>query len=466
VNELKSGFGRAALAEPAGPRHDDAGGRVGGGVCGRAGPRDTRPVLRPVASAEMKTLKPSELRNWVLTSMLWAGLSAACGQPPAASQPAHDEGQWLRNVRQLTTREMGLDRAGEAYFSADGRQICFQAYPTGKEEYQIYVMNVDGSGLQRVSTGVGATTCSYFHPSGAKLIFASNHEDLRPATRPEEMEAMRPRGDSRPAMTQPAPGSQPAGGGHPGGHPGGEAGGGHPGGHPGGDAAGQGGSPGHGGGSGPSYAWKYFPGMEIYEYTLATGKLRALTKSEGYDAEGSYSPDGQQIVFSSFRDGDQEIYIMDVDGQNPRRITHAKGGDGGPFFSPDGRRIVYRSDRNGSGNLQIFVNNTAGTAEKAITGNDDFNWCPFWHPSGKWLIFTHADFRGRPNFDLYILRDDGSVRHRVTSSPDFDGLPVFSPDGKYLMWTSKRNGIDAPQIFIAEFLGLTPAGELTFKPTD
>ena len=68
--------------------------------------------------------------------------------------------------------------------------------------------------------------------------------------------------------------------------------------------------------------------MDIFEYTLATGKLRQLSDCDGYDAECAYSPDGKHIVFSSFRDYDQEIYICDADGGNPRRITYAKGADG------------------------------------------------------------------------------------------------------------------------------------------
>ena len=107
--------------------------------------------------------------------------------------------------------------------------------------------------------------------------------------------------------------------------------------------------------------------MDIFTADLDGKNLVRLTDTPGYDAEGSYSADGSQIVFTSFRDGDAEIYIMDADGKNPRRITHAKGYDGGPFFSPDGKRIIYRSDRKGNDLLQIYVNNTEGTAERALT---------------------------------------------------------------------------------------------------
>lgn len=384
-------------------------------------------------------------QSWRTTGLYtgWLMISLVAAVRGQDSQPAHDESRWFRNVRQLTFAEMGLARSGEAYFSPDCKRISFQAYPTGKEDYQIYVMNLDGTGLKMVSTGIGATTCSFFHPSGKKLLFASNHEDLREPVAPTEFEALRPRGGERPKGADQGDRSAREGAQAT-------------------SRPGDGSHAGHGGQ--PSHVWKYYPGMELYEYTFATGSLKRLTNHDSYDAECAYAPDGEHIVFCSLRDGHPVIYICDADGQNPRRVTHNDGRDGGPFFSPDGQRLVYRSDRIGEGNMQVFVNNVAGTAEKALTPADTFHWCPFWHPSGKWIIFTHANFRQDANFDLYLLRDDGSEMHRVTSDPAFDGLPTFSPDGRYLMWTSTRNGVSAPQIFIAEFTGLTPEGELRVQP--
>lgn len=321
------------------------------------------------------------------------------------------EPRFFRNVRQLTRDEMGFTRAGEAYFSADGKRVCFQAYPKGSDAYQIYVMDLDGKEATMVSTGKGATTCSFFSPDGSRLIFASNHLDPRPVG---------PGAESRPS-----------------------------------------------GGGGRSYAWSFYPGMDIFTYSFADRSLKPLIQADGYDAECSFSPDGKLIVFSSMRDGDQEIYIADSSGRNPRRITSAKGYDGGPFFSPDGKRIVYRSDRNGDGNLQIYVNSIAGDDEHRITHDDGvLHWCPYWHPSGKWLIYTRADHGTeaapkRPNYDLYLLRDDGSQEIRVTDDETFDGLPVFSNDGELLMWTTRRNGVSSPHIFFADFTGLSPAGELS-----
>ena len=77
--------------------------------------------------------------------------------------------------------------------------------------------------------------------------------------------------------------------------------------------------------SGASYRWDFDPYMDIFKADPDGSNLVRLTDTPGYDAEGSYSPDGKQIVFTSFRDGDAEIYIMDADGKNVRADHHVQG---------------------------------------------------------------------------------------------------------------------------------------------
>ncbi|MBI5864539.1 MAG: PD40 domain-containing protein [Planctomycetes bacterium] len=323
----------------------------------------------------------------------------------------------MKNIRQLTNSNMGFEKAGEAYFSFDAKRIAFQAVPTGKTEYQIYVMNLDGAAPELVSTGDGATTCAYFQPDGKRMLFASNHLDQTPVKVPDDIKAAAEKAGAR------------------------------------------------------NYQWSFFPGMDIFVYAFDTKKLERLIDWPGYDAEASWSADGRKLVFTSMRDGDQEIYVSDADGKNAKRITKSAGYDGGPFFSPDGKRVIYRSDRFQNGNLQIYVNNLEGSDERALTADKDvLHWCPFWHPSGKWVIFTRATHgAGRPNYDLYLLpvpdekvdpAENEARAIRVTTDPLFDGLPVFSPDGRRMMWTSKRGDLSGAQIFIADFAGLSAAGKI------
>lgn len=331
---------------------------------------------------------------------------AGSGLPP--EEVARLEARHLRDIRQVTT---GLARAGEGYFSPDGASIIFQAVPhvaptifhrpkPDEEGYQIFLGHLsEETPARMVSTGKGRCTCPYFHPNGRSILFASTH--LNPGT-----EAEPPRG---PAYSRTA-----------------------------------------------RYRWEFPESMDIFAADLDGRNLVRLTDTPGYDAEGSYSPDGSKIVFTSFRDGDGEIYIMDADGHNPRRITHARGYDGGPFFSPDGKRIVYRSDRKGNDLLQLYVNNTDGTAERSLTNNEFVNWGPYWYPDGRHIIYATSK-HGHTNYELYLMDVDSGRDERITYHEGFDGLPVFSPDGKRLMWTSSGRTADRKsQLFIADF-NLEPA---------
>lgn len=313
----------------------------------------------------------------------------------ASLPPFGDEAGFISNIVQLTSQDMGFVKAGEAYFSPDMKSIIFQATPKGESEYQIYTMDLASGDLQMVSTGKGACTCAFYHPSGEKIIFASTH------LAPDQEE---PENDDG------------------------------------------------------NYAWTFHQNMDIFEADPDGSNLKRLTDAPGYDAEGSYSANGEHIVFTSNRDGDLEIYAMNADGTNQRRLTDGKGYDGGPFYSPSGDSILYRGDRRNDGkqNLQLRTVQADGSNDRAITDNDVFNWCPYWHPSSNALIFTQTDHaayaRGeRPNYDLFMTTPAGADFVRITFEPAFDGLPVFSPDGKKLMWTSMRGGLDEAQIFLADF---------------
>jgi Tol biopolymer transport system component len=327
--------------------------------------------------------------------------------PPQSAEDAALEGRYLKNIRQVTT---GFPRAGEGYFSPDGKSIVFQAYPPvnptvfftpapNQESYQIYAAELAPNATPRlISTGKGQCTCAYFHPDGQSLIFASSHLD-------PNIDVPRPGPPRGPAYSR-----------------------------------------------SERYKWEFPEWMEIFRSDLDGQNLVRLTDAPGYDAEGSYSPDGRAIVFTSFRDGNAEIYIMNAHGTSPRRITNAPGYDGGPFFSPDGKRIVYRSDRNDNDLLQLFVNNTEGTAERQLTDNEFVNWGPFWHPDSRHIVYATSK-HGHTNYEIYLMDVDTGAQVRLTHHEGFDGLPVFSPDGTKLMWTSSGRPADRKsQLFIADFV--------------
>ena len=201
-----------------------------------------------------------------------------------------------------------------------------------------------------------------------------------------------------------------------------------------------------------------------------SGEQKRLTQARGYDAEASYSPDGQWIVFSSIRDAYNrtldatekaqlevdpsyfsEIYLMRADGSEQTRLTQVAGYDGGPFFFPDGSRIIWRRFTEDGLIADIWSMEPGGGDQRKITDFGSMSWAPYVHPSGRYLFFA-SNKLGFSNFEIFIVDVEGSkVPVRVTYTDGFDGLPVPSPDGSQLAWTSSRHRGEGAQIYIANW---------------
>jgi Tol biopolymer transport system component len=346
-----------------------------------------------------------QVRATMLSLAVLLLATAATAQEPEVSQL---ESKFLFHVRQVTE---GFAKAGEGYFSPDGKTIIYQAVPLEYPFYQIYKQPLSGGEPKLVSTGRGRTTCAYFSPDGKRILFASSHLDPM-LDKTEEQEIRQQAEDKKAGVRR-------------------------------------------------RYSWDFDPYMDIFEARPNGEIVRRLTEADGYDAEGAWSPDGRKIAFCSDRDGDPDIYIMDSDGSNVRQLTNVPGYDGGPFISPDNQWIVFRSDRKKESYLQIYVIGVDGKNEQPLTDNEGVNWGPYWHPTEPYIIWSGADHsnpNARPNYDLWMKRyevKDGkfttSEPIRVTDSASADVLPVFSPDGKQLMWTSTRTRDRESQLFIGDF---------------
>jgi Tol biopolymer transport system component len=296
----------------------------------------------------------------------------------------------------------------EAYFSHDGKRIIFQSTRDGRSCDQQYVMNVDGSNVRRISTGAGKTTCGYFFVGDQRIFFASTHA----------------------VDTACPPHPDPSKG----------------------------------------YVWRLDP-YDIYTANPDGSNLKRLTSNGVYTAEGTLSPDGKTIVFTSLKDGDLDIYTMGTDGSNVRRLTMAPGYDGGAFFSPDGKHIVYRAWHPSDtaltnyrellrqrlvrpNRMEIWIMDTDGSNQHQITNLGGANFAPYYTPDGRRIIFS-SNYKNphSRNFDLYLINTDGTGLEQVTDHPEFDGFPMFSPDGKRLLWAANRSGasLDELNIYIADW---------------
>ena len=328
-----------------------------------------------------------------------------------------EEMKYLKNIKQLT---FGGNNA-EAYWSFDDSKLVFQSdyAKWGNSCDQMFSLDWRKDDLStnipaRLSTGLGRTTCAYFLPGDKTIVYASTHL-VDPACPPVPER----RADGK-------------------------------------------------------YVWPIYDSFDIFTADMQGNILSQLTNNPGYDAEATVSPKGDKIVFTSMRTGDLELFTMNIDGTDVKQITTELGYDGGAFFSPDGTKLVWRASRPQTPeaikeyqdllkeglvkptDMELYVANVDGTDIQKITSLGKANWAPFFHPSGKKLIFAsnHLTERGYP-FNLFMINLDGTGLTRITHDGTFDAFPVFSNNGKYLVFASNRNngGTRDTNLFVAEWIG-------------
>ena len=390
--------------------------------------------------------KPSMLIA-VVTCVCLSGRNASVSMSAQSTQPlksghgdAPEPVHWreaesgiLANHVQLTFPDRFV-KAGEAYFSPDDSRIIFQAIEVpadghdADEIYAMFVADLDRDwrgrithleGITRISPPGSANTCGWFHPLDENIvIFATT---IVPPT------------ESSP------PGYQRASG---------------------------------------RYRWMFPPEMQIVQCDLrkadgTAATLQPLVYDRGaYVAECSLTGDGRHLLFCSLESNGGDLFTLDRVTGSVNRIVEAEGYDGGPFFSPDQKRICYRSDRKGNHLLQLFVSDLAFNEDGSIIGvereyqltdDENVNWCPFWHPGGRYLVYSTSRM-GHHNYEIFLIDADpgdlpgstGTIRYgagvrQVTHAAGSDVLPAFNSDGSQMIWSSRRGEAGAVQLWLADF---------------
>lgn len=171
--------------------------------------------------------------------------------------------------------------------------------------------------------------------------------------------------------------------------------------------------------------------------------LQQLTDSPERDIEPDWSPDGEQIVFSSGRDDPRhtQLYIMNADGSNQHRLMDFIEADQvGARWSPDGQWIVFYSNMPTDGMpwLQIYKVRSDGSELVKLSDTPSNDFMPDWSPDGSRLVFVSERDGNR---ELYVMDADGSNQIRLTNNIADDMRPRWSPDGKTILFESNRDGL-------------------------
>lgn len=174
---------------------------------------------------------------------------------------------------------------------------------------------------------------------------------------------------------------------------------------------------------------------EIYSMNVDGTEQINLTKNPADDLLGGWSPDGANIVFVSERTGELDIFIMNPDGSGLKNLTNNPAIDTSPAWSPDGRLIAFISDRDG--HEEIYVMNADGSQQTRLTNEPNLKVEPAWSPDGQYIAFTYNDFNNY-NFDVCVVNLQSREIERLTEDSYADGSPIWSPDGSFIYFNTQR----------------------------
>jgi TolB protein len=175
----------------------------------------------------------------------------------------------------------------------------------------------------------------------------------------------------------------------------------------------------------------------LFLFELYSGKEIKFTppRGGGRYLSGKFSPDGQSIVATLESGGNTNLYLLDRSGNVIRRLTNDPGIEVSPTWSPDGRQVVFVSDRSGS--PQLYILDVSGGNPRRLTYSGNYNTSPEWSPKGDRIVYTG---RVGNRFAIFTIPVDGGEGRKLTSESFDSEDPTWSPDGRFIAFSSNRAG--------------------------
>jgi len=174
----------------------------------------------------------------------------------------------------------------------------------------------------------------------------------------------------------------------------------------------------------------------LYVMDIARGTTRLVSKKKGVNITPNWSPDGQKIALTlNLSSGNSEIYVLHEQSGSLERMTNDTATDVSPSWSPDGRWIVFVSDR--TGGPQIYTLEVATGRVRRLTYEGSYNTSPAWSPRGDKIAYTGLT---GGQYHIFITTPDGQFHQRITGREGNNEDPAWSPDGRFLAFCSTRGG--------------------------
>jgi len=184
----------------------------------------------------------------------------------------------------------------------------------------------------------------------------------------------------------------------------------------------------------------------VYLLTPQEGYLKLLWDNGGVNSSANISPNGRTVAFASSRDGNVDIYTMSIEGGEAQRLTTARGIDTQPSWAPNGRQIAFTSTRSGS--PQLYLMDADGSNVRRLSFGGLFHDEPTWAYDGTRIACTTRD---EGTFQIATI-DVVTTDRKVIPAPGNNESPCFSPEGSMIAFESDRTG--NPQIYITDANGV------------
>jgi TolB protein len=165
------------------------------------------------------------------------------------------------------------------------------------------------------------------------------------------------------------------------------------------------------------------------------GKILKGLAGGAQQYRGVFDPSGSNIAVVVSMEGGSEIFRVRRDGGGSQRLTNNRSIDVAPSWSPDGRQIAFVSDRGGA--PQIFLMDSDGSNQRRLTFNGGYNTAPAWSPDGRWIVY---ESRVGGQFDLWLIDPEGQTNYPLVEHGRNDQGPAWSPDSRKIAFSSNRRG--------------------------
>jgi len=173
----------------------------------------------------------------------------------------------------------------------------------------------------------------------------------------------------------------------------------------------------------------------LFLFELYSGREVKFSPRAGHYIGGKMSPDGQTVAATLEVAGNSNLYLLDRSGNVIRRLTEDPGIEVSPSWSPDGRQLVFVADRSGS--PQLYILDLASGKTRRLTYSGSYNTSPEWSPRGDKIVYTG---RVGSRFAIFTINVDGGDPRKLTSEASDSEDPTWAPDGRFIAFSSNRAG--------------------------